>query len=167
MKKFIILIFITGLCSSLCTETNENSSLILQRIENNQQNFARNIGNENTKNIDDYVLKRWISEDFKNYNVHKVEFRDIEFKASNNGSNDLIIIGSEDYFIGSKIPANTKRFTAIDDVRAYTLFNVLYYLEKSYTRQIITLSASTLGVIIPTIASIISYNSYNNTKSSS
>ena len=146
------------------TASNLNQKEIIQRIEVNKS-ITRSTLFQHASKLDKEIMGKWKFDDYKTFGVQKVKFKNLEFL--NTQKTNIVRINDEDYYIGSLIPANTSHLKGFDPVRAYTLFNVLYYIEKDYTTQYITLGASTLGAIVPAVASLIFYNNYKNADTSS
>lgn len=157
MKK-IIICFITVLCFFEISSA-KNNPLLQKLVTSNTK--------KPTTELDSVIITKWRGNKFKNFSVHKKRFEDIKFYSKPKRKQDFVLINANKYYIGEFIPANTKKMQNFSKVKAYTLFNVLYYIEKDPWKEILTMGFSTLGFVLPAVGMGVSYHNYDNETSSS
>lgn len=139
MKIILIVLIILFFCVSFNSIFAEDINSINRKLKTDIFEIPPNF---KLSELDRTIINKWKSGQYKNFQIHKFTFNDKNILQTDGTG---IRINEKKYFVGNYIPSNTKRINQNDKVKAYTLFNVLYYLDNKGNFSSIALSS--LGVV--------------------
>lgn len=135
MKKvFIVFCLLFFLCSNFLFGDNINEKLKKSDKELSHGDF---------KTIDMHILHYWKKGIYKDFYSQEIK----GFKSKNYNKRKGLNINGKYYKVGSFIPSNTNKISDGDKLEAYTLFNVLYYLDNKSGGMFPSIALSSLGTV--------------------